>query len=249
MHTTNTLWLIWKSSKKRQRYKIGELKQEVDPNGVSSYTFEYTDPELNDARSDGFDFFPGFNENQKKVYYSQNLFENIKTRLLNHRRSDFLELLNKYNLKDGASDWEVLVATRGRLVTDDFEFVAPFDEQRIEFDVAGIRYGDLAEKCTKDCNNDSVSLVDVNTVLELKSENNNIYDPNAVAIYLPCANQSYRIGYVPRYYSRQIKELIDANTRYSAMISRLILDSENHDDKITINVKLIFDKNQSSKCK
>ena len=98
MYSTNLLWLIWKSPKKRQRYKIGELTRESNPDGDFNYIFKYTNPELDDAKSAGFDFFPGFDEH-KMEYRSGKLFENIKTRLLNRRRPDFLDLLNKYKVE------------------------------------------------------------------------------------------------------------------------------------------------------
>jgi len=47
------LWLIWKKPKERRRFIIGTLTFEND-----KYTFEYIDPELNNAQKNGFDFFP-----------------------------------------------------------------------------------------------------------------------------------------------------------------------------------------------
>lgn len=50
---------------------------------------------------------------------------------------NYLEIMNSYGLKDDSLDIDILIATKGRLVTDNFEFVLAFDKEKIEFDVAG----------------------------------------------------------------------------------------------------------------
>ena len=82
------LWLIWKDSTSRRRYKIGSLIKENN-----RYSFNYVNPELDDARTVGFKYFPGF-EDLKRSYESDTLFTNILTRLPNERRPDYLEILN-----------------------------------------------------------------------------------------------------------------------------------------------------------
>ena len=52
---SNKLWLIWKEPKERRRFIIGELTY-----GNNEYRFKYIDPELNNARKSGLDFFPVF---------------------------------------------------------------------------------------------------------------------------------------------------------------------------------------------
>ena len=86
------LWLIWKDPTSRRRYKIGSLIKENN-----RYSFTYVNPELDDARTVGFKYFPGF-EDLKKSYESDTLFTNILTRLPNETRPDYLEILNCYNL-------------------------------------------------------------------------------------------------------------------------------------------------------
>ena len=48
----NEMWLIWKNPKTRRRYKIGVLTY-----NKQQYIFKYVNPELNDARKNGFEFF------------------------------------------------------------------------------------------------------------------------------------------------------------------------------------------------
>ena len=51
-----------------------------------------------------------------------------------------IEILNYYDLENNSEDFEILKHTKGRLITDNFEFVPEFDKNKIEFEVAGTRY-------------------------------------------------------------------------------------------------------------
>ena len=88
----NELWLIWKAPNTRRRYKIGVLIKEMD-----RYVFHYVNSELEDAKLEGFKYFPGFDD-LNNVYESEKLFTNISSRLPNLTRPDYLEILNCYNL-------------------------------------------------------------------------------------------------------------------------------------------------------
>lgn len=219
------LWLIWKHPETRRRYKIGSLNYD---NKV--YTFKYVNPELNDALEVGFNYFPGFKD-INKVYNSDTLFANIETRLPNTARKDYLEILNSYNLEKDSTKIEILKATKGRLLTDNYEFVPAFDTKKIEFDVAGTRHCDV-NKCKKK--------ISVNDKLLLKTENDNKYDKYAIKIILKKEGKEYHLGYVPRYYSKELTELLKNNIEYSAMIKSLNFESEFDDEDITAFVKLIF---------
>ena len=98
----NKLWLIWKEPKERRRYVIGELIYDEN-----SYFFKYVNPELDDARKVGFNYFPGFYD-LEKTYESKSLFANIETRLPNPNRPDYLEILNVYGLEIGSCKMDIL---------------------------------------------------------------------------------------------------------------------------------------------
>ena len=130
MKMKNEMWLIWKDVQKRRRYKVGILSYQE-----SKYIFRYVNPELDDAKKVGFDFFPGF-EDLSKVYESSEMFSSIENRLPNVNRPDYLDILNVYNLNQNSTKWDILVSTKGRLITDNYEFVKPFDYNEVEFDLA-----------------------------------------------------------------------------------------------------------------
>lgn len=223
----NELWLIWKEPLSHRRFKIGILIKLND-----GYEFSYVDPGLGEARKVGFNFFPGFND-LSKTYKNNELFINIASRLPNKGRIDYLEILNSYNLDKESSDFDILKATRGRTLTDNYEFVPAFDLNKIEFDVAGTRHCKDINKC-KD-------FLKINRVLYLEPEPNNKNDENAVKVVLKENGKLYHLGYVPRYYSKELLNELNKGAKYSAMIQNLKFNSPFSDENIVANVKLIFD--------
>lgn len=223
----NELWLIWKEPLSHKRFKIGILIKLND-----GYEFSYVDPELGEARKVGFNFFPGFND-LSKTYKNNELFINIASRLPSKGRIDYLEILNSYNLDKESSDFDILKATRGRTLTDNYEFVPAFDLNKIEFDVAGTRHCKDINKC-KD-------FLKINRVLYLEPEPNNKNDENAVKVVLKENGKLYHLGYVPRYYSKELLNELNKGAKYSAMIQNLKFNSPFSDENIVANVKLIFD--------
>lgn len=220
------LWLIWKNPTTRRRYKVGILIKENN-----KYKFYYSNPELDDAKKDGFNYYPGFDD-ITKVYESNTLFTNIMTRLPNESRPDYLEILNYYNLNKDSNDIEILKATRGRTMTDNYEFVSAFDPSKIEFDVAGTSHCKDIKKCH--------NLLKINKKLYLTPEPTNKFDKYAIKIIFKENNKNYHLGYVPRYYCKQLLAELEKGTEYSAMIQGLNLESTFSDENITAHVKLIF---------
>ena len=222
-----SLWLIWKDPKERRRYIIGTLTYKDE-----NYQFEYTNPELEEATKAGFIDFPGF-DNLKKKYESKNtLFSNIATRLPNTARPDYLQILNTYGLEKNSSPMEILKKTKGRLLTDNFEFVPVFDKNKIEFEVAGTRHREDIKKCKL--------LLKINDNLFLEKEPDNEFDSFAIKIIYVNNQKKYHIGYVPRYYSKDLTKMLNNSIEYSAKIESLNFESNIHDEDISASVKLIF---------
>ena len=216
------LLLIWKAPVSRRRFIIGKLSK---------------NPELEDAKKDGFNYFPGFNDLDKE-YTSNTLFTNIATRLPNPLRPDYLEILNSYNLETDSTKMEILKATKGRLLTDNFEFVPPFDRNnKIEFDIAGTRHY-LLEKNIREN-------LKINDNLKLEHEPDNKEDQYAIKVLYECEDKMVLLGYVPRYYSRELTNLLSKGVKYSAKIESLKLESDIRDEDVTASVKLIFENEQN----
>lgn len=220
-----SLLLIWKDPKTRTRYKIGRLEKNEE-----NFIFEYVDPELSTALRNNFTIYPGFPD-LNKVYVAPDLFPNISGRLPNKTRNDYIEILNFYDLDKSASDFEILKKTRGRLITDNFEFVPAFNKNKLEFEVAGTRYSKQLEKYKK--------LITVN--LDLSLELTNYNGEPAIKIITNVDNKKIELGYVPRYYAKEIADLLENGVKYSAMIKNVRFNQYNPDEHITAVVKLLFD--------
>lgn len=225
------LWLIWKNPKKesRRRYKVGKLTK-----NDKGYMFVYSD-DIELAIREGFDLYPGFSIVGQK-YESETLFPNILSRIPDKKRKDYLDIINVYNLSPNASPLQILEATKGRLPTDNFEFVPAItqDTNRLEFNIAGTRY---QEDSLVDC----ADKLKPNTKLKLISNPNNNYDKNAVEIYYEDAKNDYLIGYVPRYYAGFLADRLRKGLNYSALVKRVVNNSPNNDDRYTVEVKIIIE--------
>ena len=86
------------------------------------------------------------------------------------------------------------------------------------------------------------NLIRVNDKLELEMQPNNKYDTNAIKIIFVNQNHRYHLGYVPRYYTKELTELLKEGYKYSAQIESLNFESVFNDEDITACVKLIFNK-------
>ena len=223
---TKKLWLVWKEPNSLRRYVVGELEQTV-----SKYIFKYTNPELDDAIKVGFEYFPGFSD-LKEIYENSKMFSNIETRLPNPTRPDYLEILNIYGLEKDSDVMEILKITKGRLLTDNFEFVPVFEKNKIEFDIAGTKYYEA-----KNIKNQLM----INDDLFLVLEPDNTYDKYAIKVVCIISGEERKLGYVPRYYSEYLTDMLKNNIKYSAKIKSLNFDSPLDDEDITAGVKLIFD--------
>ena len=160
------------------------------------------------------------------------MFTNIATRLPNINRPDYLEILNCYNLEKDSNEFDILKATKGRNITDNYEFVPSYDSNKIEFDVAATSHF----KDIKECK----TILKINDKLILEPEIKNEYDSNAIKILYKINDKKYHLGYIPRYYSKELLKELKKGTKYSAMIKSLNLDSNIYDENISASVKLIF---------
>ena len=220
------MWLIWRSPKTRRRFNVGTLLFD------EKYEFFYTNHELKEAIENGFEYFPGF-EDLTKTYESYSLFVNIETRLPNKKRPDYEDILSLYGLNKNSTSMEILNKTKGRLLTDNYEFVPSFDPHYIEFELAGTSHCDDVLKY-KD-------KLTVTRKLKLELDPNNPFDSYSIKAIVSDENRDYHLGYVPRYYSKQLTQILQKQKKYEAIIQSLNFESSLSDENITVQVKIDFD--------
>ena len=105
------LYLI-KADRHGNKFLIGELAK-----NDNEYIFKYT-PEASD-KSEGFIKVPTFKDFDR-VYKSKDLFLFFANRLYDRARPDLPKILESYGLRD-YDEWELLKATRAKLMTDSYE--------------------------------------------------------------------------------------------------------------------------------
>ena len=103
---------LTKTDKEGNRFLIGELTKDNN-----EYIFKYTSERAD--KPEGFIKVPTFKD-IGKVYKSDNLFLFFANRLFDKSRPDLPQLLKKYGLDD-YDEWELLKATRAKMMTDGYE--------------------------------------------------------------------------------------------------------------------------------
>ncbi|EOU1765771.1 TPA: DNA-binding protein [Clostridium perfringens] len=230
------IYLIWKEPKSRQQFVIAKLSK----NG--KYEFEYA-PNIQQALDKGFIPFIAFNNIHKK-YESDKLFTSFSSRIPDKRRKDINDILNRYGLSE-YNEYELLKKSGGRLPIDDLEFIDPIinnGENPIKryFYIAGPRYyiGCEGKYCDKSIN------IEENESLKLELEPTNPYDKYAIKV---CKKSGELIGYIPRYYSKELNDLIASGWEYTINIYEINKKSNNCNECLKVVLNLNHDHDLNSK--
>ena len=204
----NELCLLWQNQKTRQWYHVANLFLLED----STYAFSYENKKekrgLKEAIVNGYHLHPSFPDTEK-TYYSKKLFSTFARRLPNKSRQDYVALLELNNLSKESSEFEILAATGGRLISDSYEFVEPIRREGnqfvFEFYARGWRHWNTAGKVINNLND-----------VYLEVDANNEEDVDAVAV----KDREGIIGYVPAFYSEFVKNMLleDADFKINNVI-------------------------------
>ncbi len=224
------IYLIWKSPINRRQFIVGELSKN------SYYKFNYGF-EFEEAKKEGFQALVSFDDaNITKIYKNDVLFPVFSSRLPDKKRRDIENILLKYGLKE-YDEYELLKRSGARLPIDNLFFIEPIfnnGENHIEknFYIAGLRHylGCNGENC------DQAIELKLNDELNLVYEIDNQYDVNAIKVL---NNKNIHIGYIPRYYAKAIKDLLEYGYKYSCQV--INIHKENLCDEC-IEAYICFDK-------
>ncbi len=224
------IYLIWKDPKSRRQFIIGHLSK----NG--QFEFEYGF-EVEKAIKAGFELLIGF-ENINEIYKSDILFPVFSSRLPDKKRRGIETILSKYNMEK-YDEYKLLKRSGARLPIDSLEFIDPImmnddirDVTRI-FYLAGPRHyiGCNGEECAKSID------IEKYEALKLVLESENDYDNNAIKI---CNSKGLHIGYLPRYYSPEVTELLKRGYNYSCRVYEVFKENNCNE---CIKVEMIIQEN------
>ena len=185
----------------------------INPEDKQTGLFKFKKDKVKDAMEDGFTPLVGFTKLDKK-YTNDMLFPAFSSRLPDRKRKDIDQILKKYGLLEYDA-YTLLKRSWARLPIDNLEFIDPISdlEDRFErtFYMAGVRHyigceGKEREQAIKVAENDK---------LQMKTEPDNKVDEFAIALY---NSENQKLGYIPRYYSRGITELINQGRKMECKV-------------------------------
>ena len=209
---THKIYLTWRRSAENQRYFVGVLSKDADNN----YSFQYLDEDnLKEAKNDGFTNYPAFNKLDE--VYTKDVLEVFSRRLVPSSRLDYNKFLDYWCAGEyKGNNFAILGLTGAKLMTDNFEFIAPHGEIPAVFytEVSWISKAD--PKLVNFIKNSSFE--DVENKLTLKSESDNKYDKNAVKVL--CDN--YELGYIKSIHCDNVSNAIKNNRDIKLKVKNII---------------------------
>lgn len=201
------LYVVWKNPTSRRNYIIGQLSC------GDKYRFRYSE-EYQEALKSGWKWLEAFPDD-KRTYESDEMFPIFASRLPDPKRRDIKVILEKYGMTEYNS-YELLKRNGGRLPIDNYEFVCPICQEngkiQLDFYAMGVRHLAVCggENCAK------MTDVTKGMQLYLNPEPQNEYDEYAIQIM---TKDEKVIGYIPRYYSKQIFNILVKGKTYSCKVS------------------------------
>ena len=188
-----SLFVTWQDPETHRYWPVGRLRA-FGPNTAERFEFVYLGGAY-EARQSGFHGFIGFPDFER-VYRDDVLFPLFANRVMNRRRPDFGEYVNRLDLDpNDADDLDILARSGGRRNTDSIEVFPAPDLHRdgcyiTWFLVHGVRHSDpdlqrlLHEKLRED------------EPLYLQADFQNLADAQALSLRTAA---KLHVGYLPRY--------------------------------------------------
>lgn len=194
--------VTWKNPSFRNRYIIGELIYDH-----KIYNFRYCG-EFEEAIKVGFKGIGEFKD-LKKEYESSELFLTFSSRIPDRKRNDFKNFLKEHQILESANDLEILLSTRGFLITDTIEVFPKIDFQKNKIGcfLVGTRHY-LKE----------TTYLDKNMKIKLVLEPDNKHDEFAIYV---SNEKKEKLGYIPKIYSKEMTKWLKESS-YSVKIEKLL---------------------------
>lgn len=210
------LFLAWREPEKREWIVVGKLWQKDN-----KYYFGYTKGVLKAKKSGNFNEF-GVMQDIDKIYISDELFPIFKNRILNKSRPEYSDYIRWLGFEGEVSPLEELSRTNGLRATDSlqiFEKPKPINGKFIIYFFShGIRH--LPPTYQK-----RIEHLKEGERLYIAKDIQNKYDK--YALFLRTDDPVEIVGYVPRFYTKDINKLLDINGKENVevKIAKINLDA------------------------
>ncbi len=222
---TDKIYLTWRKDVDRPRHIIGIL-QRADNN----YSFMYSEKNVSvAAQEDDFTYYPAFNEVDK--VYTDNVLEVFKRRLLNPQRRDYDDFLNYWGAIGYKDDTFALLGLTGaKLLTDNFEFIAPHNEYPARFNT-DVSWLNTKSQYVVDSIR-KLSNIEVEEKISLEPEPDNSYDKKAVKVLF----EKEILGYIKSIHCENIYDAITEGKIVKPQIANIIKNGTIKEILLRINI-------------
>lgn len=223
---TDKIYLTWRKDVFKPRHIIGILNKFDRDN----YTFIYSEENVTKAvDEDGFTYYPAFNEIDKT--YDTGVLEVFKRRLLNPQRRDYDDFLNYWGAANYKEDTFALLGLTGaKLLTDNFEFIAPHNENPAQFNTDVSWLNTQSEYIIHSIRNLPDEEVERRISLELEPENK--YDSKAVKVLF----ENEKLGYLKSIHCENVFDAIKQNRNVDVKIANIIKNGTIKEVLLRINI-------------
>ena len=223
---TDKIYLTWRKDVNKSRHLVGILHKDND-----NYSFMYSKENVVKAqKEDGFTNYPAF-ENIDKVY-DDKVIEVFKRRLLNPQRRDYKEFLHYWGADNYENnDFALLGLTGAKLLTDNYEFIAPHQEvpARFNTDISWLNLE--SDYIVNSIRNLTNSEIEKQITLEL--EPNNKFDPKAVKVLF----DNELLGYIKSIHCENVFDAIKDNRQVELKIANVIKNGTIKEVLLNINIQ------------
>ncbi|PWL73864.1 hypothetical protein DBY21_10015 [Candidatus Gastranaerophilales bacterium] len=222
---TDKIYLTWRKDVDRPRHIIGILQRDNN-----NYSFMYSEKNVAiAAQEDDFTYYPAFNEINK--VYTDNVLEIFKRRLLNPQRRDYDDFLNYWGAIGYKEDtFSLLGLTGAKLLTDNFEFIAPHEEcpARFNTDVSWLNTKSkyVVDKIRQLTNKE------IEERLSLKQEPENSYDDKAVKVLF----EQELLGYLKSIHCENVFNAINKGKMVRTQVANIIKNGTIKEVLLRINI-------------
>lgn len=209
--STDKIYLTWRKDIDKCRHIIGVLNRLGN-----DYSFYYSENEVKyAANEDGFSYYPAFNEID--TVYTENVIDVFKRRLLNPQRRDYDDFLNYWGAVEYKDDvFALLGLTGAKLLTDNFEFIAPHTEVPAKFntDISWLNTkSDFIVNSIRSLSNEEVE-----KRISLQPESENEFDNKAVMVLF----EGEKLGYIKSIHCENVFDAINNNKIVKTKIANII---------------------------
>lgn len=208
---TNKIYLTWRKDIDKRRHIIGILNKDND-----NYSFMYSEENVAVAiKEDDFTYYPAFNEINK--VYDENVLEVFKRRLLNPQRRDYDDFLNYWGAVNYKEDiFSLLGLTGAKLLTDNFEFIAPHSEVPAKFNTDVSWLNTKSDFIVNSIRNFSNEEIEKKLSLELEPDNE--FDNKAVKVLY----EDEKLGYIKSIHCENVFDAINAGKNIGVSVANII---------------------------